>query len=185
MKEQLIEFKTAVLAKECNCDLKLFGKGYNYIDKNGNEYWTSVEKGISGKENTTPVIKCTQCLLAKWLREVHGIHISSYPVFSNRWFFNIRRIDINGYHDVTINSDKKPFETYEEALEKGLKQALTLIKKVMKITEQERNEILSKVDNRTTKQRLIDLYNQYYDSGLNRALIPKAEFFETLKLIKE
>jgi hypothetical protein len=55
----------------------------------------------------------------------------------------------------------------------------------MKITEQERNEVLNKVDNRTTKQRLTDLYNQYYDSDLNRALIPKDEFFKTLTLIKE
>ena len=61
-------------------------------------------------------------MLQKWLREKHEIDIiiSKY-VYSSKRFFPL--VGINGVG----KSFKKEYDTYEEALEAGLKEALNLI----------------------------------------------------------
>ena len=104
MKEQLISFKTAKLAKEKGCELK----GVIYEDG-----------GVS---------LCTQSLLQKWLREEHNLHIE---VCSGKGHYYVKH---GGIEDMLLqeleilNGKKIKFKTYEEALEKGLQEALKLIK---------------------------------------------------------
>ena len=129
MKEQLISFETAKLAKE---------KGFNHIgsyifidnklknihkNKEAKALMTQVILGI--EEDTNLYLSPTQSLLQKWLREEHRIEI---------W---LGKGDVNGdkYHceDITLNNilfieDSEMFNTYEEALEKGLQEALKIIK---------------------------------------------------------
>ena len=102
MKEELISFKTAKLAKE---------KGFNNNFIIGNVY------------NTNP----TQNLLQKWLREVHGTivqvecnfwdKIEGWNTYSTTIFYKT--------HDIATKSF---YKTYEEALELGLQEALKIIK---------------------------------------------------------
>ena len=135
MEDELIKFETAKLAKEKGCELKLFGIGFEYIDEDGNEYWTSKEKGISGKENTKPVIKCTQSLLQKWLRGEHKIDIYVLGC-GDGYYAQLNNVPPSNQGDVMYidrrwNMPPKyindTFKTYEEALEKGLQEALKLI----------------------------------------------------------
>jgi hypothetical protein len=117
MEEQLISFETAKLAKE---------KGFNI------ECETQFhDKGIfqlATSENTFE--RPTQSLLQRWLREVHKIQIN---VFSE-WCKNKNKVTFSNYITslegimIGLHHVMSEFDTYEEALEKGLLKALELIK---------------------------------------------------------
>lgn len=131
MKEQLINFQTAKLAKE---------KGFNIKTKSWyDENFSTIEQSYIFFTNETVGLrvgeKCnqekinyapTQYLLQKWLREKHKIHVYiipfscskpqefEYAVFTlNKSYGEIKQID--------------SFLKYEEALEIGLQKALELI----------------------------------------------------------
>jgi len=115
MKEQLIEFKTAKLAKEKGFDIK---SSYEY-----DELKVPQQYGLLEAHGLWRISAPTQALLQKWLRDIHGIHIvmvSGYSGFPN--------------YDVCVMLNKTNYlredkdYSYEEALEKGLKEALKLIK---------------------------------------------------------
>ncbi len=114
MKEQLITFETAKLAKE---------KGFKEMV--ANHYTTELVMpkktilGASTNGEEDKVSAPTQSLLQKWLREEHNIHIESALTFGLRYSFKVYK----GI-DVGMNTD---VDTYEEALEKGLYEALKLI----------------------------------------------------------
>ncbi len=108
MTDQLISFETAKLAKE---------KGF------ANEFdWLS--------QGSLP----TQSLLQKWLREVYGImiHISDNSGFLGKLTFNygiskVHTQEILGKAGQPWDSgviNEAIFNTYEEALEEGLQNAL-------------------------------------------------------------
>jgi len=123
MKEQLISLPTAILAKE---------KGYNW-----ESIWMYTPDGemqnligISSYqlENKHKWLYApSQSLLQRWLREKHGIHIG------------IRRMVWNGqieYNDFVYPSGSEKhtdttlgneFDTFEDALENALQEALKLI----------------------------------------------------------
>lgn len=115
MKEQLISFETAKLAKE---------KGFYIEDQN----------------NHIPKYNLpTQSLLQKWLREVHnsfievGIHSPKNKYFTKknlRYFVEINYYGKNFNLEMTNKEDflKTNIKSYEEALEIGLQEALKLIK---------------------------------------------------------
>jgi len=130
MKEVLISYKTAKLAKE---------KGFNERCESGYKYTERVMKNPNQKfaKNSELLNEgCTapsQGILQKWLREQHNIRVFIENKTSGEFGFII----------YTVNPDKtevigKPwvrnsfftlsFKTYEEALEEGLKQGLSLIK---------------------------------------------------------
>jgi hypothetical protein len=74
----------------------------------------------------------TQSLLQKWLREEHKLNVSSdlWDYLGKKrlctYQYNILKIDPDSYF---VKSHKpKAGTTYEEALEKGLQEALKLIK---------------------------------------------------------
>ena len=118
MKEQLISFETAKLAKEkgfTNQVTKYRNVWRNYVDSGGNK----LDEGFYKVELTTEEETPTQSLLQKWLREVHNIHIQNH-FLNNKYAVKIK-YDVNKSQNV-YNKD-----TYEEALEKGLQEALSLI----------------------------------------------------------
>lgn len=122
MREQLITFDTAKLAKE---------KGFNIsssVDGIGSSIYT-----VSGKLSNTIftgnfIYAPRQSFLQKWLREEHKIRIFPYQGVSGNF-----KVDIFTY-PVPNNIGKwerfnniQSYNSYEEALEIGLQEALKLI----------------------------------------------------------
>ena len=123
MKEQLISFETAKLAKEKEFPQSRKAKG-KFRDDGSTE-----NLGIGGAMVDTCkewYERPTQSLLAKWLREEYNIHVTSQIGnldFINTYHYEIRHIDKNKFTcKVKVN-----YKTYEEAYEIGLQEALKLI----------------------------------------------------------
>ena len=118
MKEQLISFETAKLAKEKGFDIPQ----YSYYDKAGNPHWLNLEETEPILNSDGIYIIPNQHLIQKWLREKHNINVI---IGYNRY---------GSDYSITIytENDTIPLHlfpnTYEEALEKGLYQALKSIK---------------------------------------------------------
>ncbi len=113
MKEQVISFETAKLAKE---------KGF---DNDSDGYYGMMNghfKCVDGQETCDAP---TQSLLQKWLREVHSLSVKIDDYITNsRVRYDYSVSDLGSQEDNPIGV----FETYEEALEQGLQEALSLIK---------------------------------------------------------
>jgi hypothetical protein len=139
MKEQLITFETAVLAKEKGFNISCFDyynpkynttvRGIEYDSDRDVEWdWNnnSTSKIASPYPNTEIKGQCsapTQSLLQKWLREEH------------LWYCNVE-LNENGDYIAVVTSIIKNqsvtwdegFNSFEEALEFSLQEALKLIK---------------------------------------------------------
>lgn len=149
MKEELITFDTAKLAKEKGLKLGSrksyvrYKKSYNYDgDPNHRE---SYKKGdvsldydfymINGENklgdlsnNVYDLYEApTQSLLQKWLREVHGINVISDTDITLSWVYKIQSLHPKASYTGKYKSSAYVYSTYEEALEKGLQEALKLI----------------------------------------------------------
>lgn len=120
MKEQLISFETAKLAKEKGFTQKGIYPKWRVDGKilveltNGDEEYHSAS---------------TQSLLQKWLREEHNIHIlmnvGMYDGNKQTFYCNVCLFGENLYKSKFRS--KTSIYTYEEALEEGLQEALKLI----------------------------------------------------------
>jgi hypothetical protein len=140
MKEQLIAYETAILAKEKGFDILIQhtvdGKNRVYylesgeiskmIDTNMIENWND--------DNKFPLVCSapTQSLLQRWLREVHNIHVCTYWDYSysnerDLYYTEIRYKDDLGFRVDKFVKDNN-FRSYEESLEIGLQEGLKLIK---------------------------------------------------------
>lgn len=137
MKEQLISFKTAKLAKE-----KGFDEYCDYIYKKDKDvrkccYYEGENDDFDegyNKNSELPffendlITAPTQSLLQKWLRETHKIHLSidnnNYEKLGN-WCFDIHNLPKTIKYLWTRGD--KTYSSYEEALEKGLQETLKLI----------------------------------------------------------
>lgn len=144
MQEQLISFETAKLAKE---------KGFDIIT---NKYYKSINPLVTKKDLKINLLDNelktnynfrsyaglylapTQSLLQKWLREEHGIHIELYRHNPNNkltWYASLYDLTeeshIYGFkasfYWTNVDGKAVRHESYEEALEKGLQEALKLI----------------------------------------------------------
>ena len=140
MEEKTISFETAKLAKEKGFSLKVF---YFYLNTNilqdANTYERPFYNGNPDIEfyfrnwNEESKNRCsapTQSLLQKWLREEHEIHIileisNVYTDDNNLYGYKLYKITNDGFKCINIKELNK---TYEETLEKGLYEALKLIK---------------------------------------------------------
>lgn len=141
MKDTLISFKTAILAKEKGFDLECLHfycknstcdyieKPYKYsfeVNANREEYRDGkVDNFGYGLTWSAP----TQSLLQKWLRDIHDIDV----MLSRENCLDTPR---TGFSTCVLTVDKGSFfswglggthKTYEEALEQGLIKALELI----------------------------------------------------------
>jgi hypothetical protein len=132
MKEKLIEFETAKLAKEkglCNYFEDI--NPTNYVDA----FYS--EDGVEFKETEYMQEDCTiqdryfrpaQSLLQKWLRDVHNIYVSvsfnDHVAFQYYYFIhtNVSKSYSNRICSLPFKSNN-----YEDALELGLQEALKLL----------------------------------------------------------
>lgn len=125
MKEELITFETAKLAKE---------KGFNipsnfYYGALGKLHKSRQKLGQKSlKGSLDSCLTTTQSLIQKWLREKHNIHV--IPI----WCIDVYSCELYDMRESIKGCQKNVFGvqwkdncTYEEALEKGLYQALKLI----------------------------------------------------------
>jgi hypothetical protein len=116
MKEQLIS-----LAKEKEFESSVIGKSVN------------------AKYSSKPFYYLWMCELQKWLREVHSIDVVmgperyktgvNYMVQAQKWDLNV---DEDSHYNFVVKgsywfNDNNEYPTYEDALEKGLQEALKLI----------------------------------------------------------
>ena len=123
MKEEIVTFETAKLAKE-----KGFIEVSSYplwFHKNGEEagifedLW-NVKKSEYLEHEC--IIRSTQALLQKWIREIHNLDIIVSSNLIGYGYLIYQR-----YPPKNIINNI-PFQTYEEALERGLQESLQLIK---------------------------------------------------------
>ena len=126
MVEQLISFETAKLAKEKGFPQEPNRRKvpyYNYKGEFNGDVTDFLRKYLRDEDTSDveSVSAPTQSLLAKWLREQHNIHLIAY-----------KNINIDGYDWCFITTDGitniNSYNTYEEAYEIGLQEALKLIK---------------------------------------------------------
>jgi len=125
MTDQLISFETSKLFKE---------KGFQ-IPESSYAYFNGKIQRCGGQVYHLNQ-RCeapTQSLLQKWLRDVHNIHvfIGRRPNIK-KWDSHAYSLSLSGKEYVKERTMEKfrqqpLFDTYEEALESGLQEALKLI----------------------------------------------------------
>lgn len=148
MKETLISFNTAVLAKEKGFNepcyyyvwsdskskktLSAIFPTYKKEKHCKQEEWEAINE--NGKERIYTICIPTQHLLKKWLREEHKLHIEiELNDTLNEYYFECLiknskdREDVFGVSVPVETYLLGKYQTYEQALEKGLQEALKLI----------------------------------------------------------
>ena len=127
MEEVLVSLETAKLAKEKGFNQFYCNTHYNKIDKlivdtegypNGDRWVEYMKYCISAP---------TQSLLQKWLREKHNIYIVCWWYDKEDKFYTELGRKTKEKIFVQCGNTTLLFNTYEEALEEGLKHALNLI----------------------------------------------------------
>ena len=146
MEEQLITFEIAKLAKEKGFNIPVanfYNTGKKHYVSTGYEYQSDRDAisdwndGKGSYPTRAEEVECsapTQALLQKWLREVHGINIfMTFKPNIKKWDFIPYSMDMNAKeyikynYEYTTQNNQRRFNTYEEALEIGLQEALKLI----------------------------------------------------------
>ena len=138
MEDTRITFETAKLAKEKGFyqePNRLKIPYYNYKGEFKGDVKDWLRKYLRNEDTSDveSVSAPTQSLLAKWLREKHGILTN--PIFSyndGKWVIHIESIKLAKIDDNSVlisGIDFQPslFNTYEDAYEIGLQEALKLI----------------------------------------------------------
>ena len=150
MKDELISFETARLAKEKGFKERVI---HGYVVKS--ELSTIKEGSLQncyhledyGDTTTidwnnyigrfvTNVSAPTQSLLQRWLRDIHGLHLIIIPMVTMTYTFKLMSVWRKDFHpdDLVIETppykgvDAFDYDDYEKALEAGLQEALKLIK---------------------------------------------------------
>jgi hypothetical protein len=118
MKEQLILFETAKLAKEKGFNIPILNYFQITVMKNPSELSTYTKSNWNNYNVT--ISRPTQSLLQKWLRETHNSGVYVLPYHQIRTNYEVLVVKSN----ITYSG----YNSYEDALEEGLKHALNLIK---------------------------------------------------------
>ena len=123
IEESYVSFDTAKLLKEEGFHIPCI-KVYNKHSKNLAAWSYASDSNQHQRYYSAP----TQALAARWLREVHGIHIFSNYFFEDEtWFYVI--VDLKESDEVrAIHPDIRSYQSSEEALEAGLQEAIKLMK---------------------------------------------------------
>ena len=121
IEESYVSFDTAKMLKEagfndiCRCD-------YDGVD---GFRWFRIGKSIPKGWVPCP----TQALAARWLREVHHYAVCVwYSAEHEKWFYAHGNLD-NMMFDEEYSISDFIYDSYEQALEAGLQEAIKLIKK--------------------------------------------------------
>lgn len=113
MKEQLIEYSTAKLAKEKG----FFIEGVSMYREDG-----KVARKASDYIFGNTYCRVTQSLLQKWLREKHGIDIMVTPYYNT-----VKSYKSTFETEMNMPTNFGYFKTYEQALETALKEGLNTL----------------------------------------------------------
>lgn len=123
IEKQFVSFDTARMLKEVGfdvpCTSQYTDNGFGW-DNLSRANYNSCESLFS---------RPTQALAARWLREVHGIHVFSvYQYLPEKWSYVIQYMAyVNSEKGMKLNTDV--FDSCEESLEAGLHEVIKLIKK--------------------------------------------------------
>ena len=129
MKEEIVSFETAKLAKEKGFDWKVRDSYIQYLEAKIALDSTSSLYDCNHNMNVKQYSAPTQSLLQRWLREEHGIHVWVQPNLLWQRYHHKGIVDRKETHNTNIAFDGESMkDTYEEALEAGLQEALKLIK---------------------------------------------------------
>lgn len=125
IEEQFVSFDTARMLKEAGFDVPCF----NQYTERGTIWHCDCPENFNKSQCVT---SCpTQALAARWLREAHHINVYAcfdYEKFDERkWFFTREHTMVND--DSAVYCSITNYNSYEEALEAGLKHGLELLKK--------------------------------------------------------
>ena len=129
--EQFVSFDTAKMLKEAGFAVPCF----NQYTERGTIWHCDCPENFNKSQCVT---SCpTQALAARWLREVHGIHVViTEEAYTNGinylWqvlIYNPLSVDCLDNKSTGMYGDNGEYETYEESLEAGLQEAIKLIKK--------------------------------------------------------
>lgn len=125
MKEEIISFETAKLAKKKGFDKvwcnNMYCIGFNSLEEDKEIIECDWRNNVGGQFHLA--LAPTQSLLQRWLRKKHEIHIYPECMDSNLKYNYICNILEGG---VLAKTDE--YDTYEQALEVGLLEGLKLIK---------------------------------------------------------
>lgn len=135
MKEEIVSFETAMMAKEKGfTDIVGRIRGKHYYNYKGEIDGDCIDELKHRKENPNPfasIAAPSQSLLQRWLREEKGLLVFVEPSLveaSNKKGIRFTYFVVNMEDLSCVLEDESPigFLKYEEALEKGLQMALTL-----------------------------------------------------------
>lgn len=122
MEDKLVSLETAKLAKKKEFN-EICQYYYEILDKPITLQRMSCSNAEGYKQPTAP----TQSLLAKWLRERYNIYINI--IYCSWGQFSYSLYDTKLMEEIVwFSGEENNFDTYEEALEFGLRNALKLIK---------------------------------------------------------
>ena len=137
IEEQFVSFDTAKMLKEAGFDVPCRGiyRAYrigNYVFREYDRKYTKDDLCWNSTDGFQyEYLAPAQALAAKWLREAHHINVYAcfdYEKFEERkWFFTREHTMVND--DSAVYCSITNYNSYEEALEEGLKHCLELIKK--------------------------------------------------------
>lgn len=127
MREQLVSYETAVLAKQKGFNLYcIYSYWNNQLTTDTPGY--SLENGETSQDNYFEFKRYyvpTQALLQRWLREKHDIHIVIDPVKEKGKLVYYGSVISDNVEEEVYNTEG--FDTYEECLEDALLDGLNLI----------------------------------------------------------
>ena len=125
IEEQFVSFYTAKLLKEAGFNVTI----RSHYTQSGSKWETVVPASVEDRNGIVWFPRPTQALAARWLREVHNYAVCVW--FSKdheKWFY--AHGDMNNIvFDTDYHISEYKYDSYEEALEAGLQEALKLIKK--------------------------------------------------------
>jgi len=128
MRDQLISFETAKLAKEKGCPLTSIW----YFDVEQNNKCCYGSSDGYGQQQFSKKDKAfyafTQSLLQKWLRDIYNIHIIIHPHYNAIFEKHTYIMRTTKYGNFIAQDSETSFhDTYEGALEHGLEIGLNKI----------------------------------------------------------
>lgn len=130
--EKLVEFQTAKLAK-----LKGFNEKCDFIFNAFSKEYPKQKSPFSNNDihinGTELIARPNQDELKNWLRKTHFLYILVIPTVTCSWTFKVIDVQCDPQNEIErppySGVDAYDYNTYEEAMEAGLKQVLNQIKK--------------------------------------------------------